>query len=185
MKKIPTIFPEVWVIEPDVFPDDRGFFFESYSEKKWQALGLSAVFIQDNHARSVQNTVRGLHFQANPGQLKLVRCSLGSIWDVVVDIRPTSPNFKKWTGVELSSSNNLQIWVPVGFAHGYAVLSDVAEVQYKVTNYYDPSIERGFRFDDPAIGVDWKVKTPILSKRDLNSDSFTKLLTKYPDPFIK
>ena len=148
MKKTPTLFSEVWIIEPDVFQDGRGFFLESYSFRKYKDLGFSWNFIQDNHSKSVRNTVRGLHFQTSPGQVKLVRCTKGQIWDVVVDIRKKSPNFKKWFGIELSEENFKQILIPVGFAHGFSVLSEFAEIEYKVTSYYDPKLESGIRWND-------------------------------------
>lgn len=166
MKKLSTKFPDVWVIEPDVFRDNRGFFFESYSYEKFKQNGIDAIFVQDNHSKSTQNTVRGLHYQANPGQIKLVRCIHGRIWDVIVDIRPNSPNFMKWDGVELSGENYLQVYIPIGYAHGFSVLSDEAEVLYKVSNYYDSKLERGILWNDSSIGVDWKVNQPVLSKRD-------------------
>ena len=185
MKKIPTKFPEIWIIEPDVFKDERGFFFESYSYKKYEELGIKWEFVQDNHAKSEKNTVRGLHFSIGEGQAKLVRCTQGKIWDVVVDIRPNSPTFRKWEGVELTFENFLQLYVPVGFAHGYATLSDYAEVQYKVSDYYNPDIEREVYWNDPTIGIDWKVKESILSNRDKNAPLLDDFLKKYPKPFKK
>jgi dTDP-4-dehydrorhamnose 3,5-epimerase len=183
MKKVATSLTEVFIIEPDVFMDPRGFFFESYSFKKFSDLGINEQFVQDNHSRSQRNTVRGLHFQAYPGQVKLIRCTKGRIWDVVVDIRPTSPNFKKWIGNELTDQNFHLIYIPVGFAHGFSVLSEYADVEYKVSNYYDAAIERGFQWNDPEVGVDWKIETPILSKRDVSNPTFAKLLEKHHDPF--
>ena len=185
MKKIPTQFPDVWIIEPEVFKDERGFFFESYSYKKYEELGIKWEFVQDNHSKSAKNTVRGLHFSIGAGQGKLVRCTLGKIWDVVVDIRPNSPTFRKWEGVELTSENFLQLYVPVGFAHGYATLSDYAEVQYKVSDYYNPEIEREVYWNDPTISIDWKVKDPILSNRDKDAPLLDEFLKKYPNPFKK
>ncbi|WP_371806869.1 dTDP-4-dehydrorhamnose 3,5-epimerase [Candidatus Lokiarchaeum ossiferum] len=174
MKKTATIFTDVWIIEPDIFKDERGFFLESYSEKKLANLGIKSNFVQDNHSKSVKGTIRGLHFQLPPGQRKLVRCSSGEVWDVVADIRPESPTFRKWFGVILSEENFKQIYIPVGFAHGFAVLSDIAEVQYKVSNYYDPNLERGIKWDDAKIKVDWKTNSPILSQRDLNNPSLNE-----------
>jgi dTDP-4-dehydrorhamnose 3,5-epimerase len=178
MKKIATKFPDVWVIEPQVFRDNRGFFFESYSYEKFRQLGIDITFVQDNHSKSAKNTVRGLHFSVYPGQVKLVRCIKGMIWDVVVDIRPSSPNFMKWDGFELSDVNCLQIFIPIGYAHGFSVLSEDAEVLYKVSNYYDPKLEQGILWNDTSIGVDWKVKEPILSKRDQNNLNILDLLKK-------
>ena len=183
MKKIPTLFPEVWIIEPDVFKDERGFFLESYSLKKYKDLGFSWNFIQDNHSKSIKNTVRGLHFHTFPGQVKLIRCTNGQIWDVVVDIRENSPNFKKWIGIELTEKNFKQILIPIGFAHGFSVLSDIAEVEYKVSSYYDTKLESGIRWNDPSIGIDWKVKNPILSERDKNTPLLEDFLKEYKNPF--
>jgi len=183
MNKIPTLFPDVWIIEPDVFKDERGFFLESYSLKKYKDLGFKWSFIQDNHSKSIKNTVRGLHFQIFPGQVKLVRCTKGRIWDIVVDIRENSPNFKKWFGMEITEDNFRQILIPVGYAHGFSVLSDFAEVEYKVTSYYDPKLERGIRWNDPSIGVDWKVEKPILSERDKKTPFLDEFLKKNKNPF--
>jgi dTDP-4-dehydrorhamnose 3,5-epimerase len=183
MKKTSTIFPEVWIIEPDVFQDDRGFFLESYSFKKYKEMGFSWNFIQDNHSKSKKNTVRGLHFQTFPGQVKLVRCTKGQIWDVNVDIREDSPNFKKWFGIELTEENFKQIFIPVGFAHGFSVLSDFAEIEYKVTSYYDPKLESGICWDDPSIGINWKITNPILSDRDKIMPLLDDFLKEYKNPF--
>ncbi len=185
MEKIETDLPGVFLIKPKVFKDERGFFYESYSYKKFCDLGIDTKFVQDNHSKSVKNTVRGLHFQLYPGQEKLVRCTKGKIWDVVVDIREESPTFKQWYGVELSENNFLQIYIPVGFAHGFSVLSESAEVQYKVSNYYNPSIERGIKWNDPEIGVEWKTKVPILSERDKKNPDLNEFLDKNKDPFSK
>ena len=183
MKKIPTLFPEVWIIEPDVFKDNRGFFLESYTLKKYKNLGFSWNFIQDNHSKSIKNTVRGLHFQTFPGQVKLVRCTKGKIWDVVVDIRKESPNFKKWIGIELTDENFQQLLIPVGFAHGFSVLSDFAEIEYKVTSYYDTKLESGIRWNDPSIGINWKITNPILSDRDKIMPFLDDFLKKNNNPF--
>jgi dTDP-4-dehydrorhamnose 3,5-epimerase len=183
MRKISTDFPEVWIIEPQIFKDNRGFFYESYSYKKLEALGFSYQFVQDNHSKSVKGTVRGLHFQTYPGQIKLIRCTKGVIWDVIVDIRPKSPNFKKWYGIELSEENSKQMLIPIGFAHGFSVLSEFAEVQYKTSNYYDPKIERGIRLDDPEINVDWKVNDLVLSERDQKNPTLSEYIRNNPDPF--
>ncbi|MCF2141405.1 MAG: dTDP-4-dehydrorhamnose 3,5-epimerase [Candidatus Lokiarchaeota archaeon] len=177
MEKISTPFPDVWLIKPRVFHDNRGFFLESYSYKKFCDIGIDIVFRQDNHSKSVKNTVRGLHFQINPGQTKLVRCVVGKIWDVMVDIRPESPTFKQWWGVELSAENFLQVCIPKGFAHGFSVLSETAEIQYKVDEYYNPQLERGILWNDPEIHVDWKVESPILSTRDKKNPSLREYLS--------
>jgi len=160
------------LVQPRVFPDDRGFFLESYNAVRYAAAGIAVLFVQDNHSRSVRGTLRGLHYQSTPGQAKLVRVTRGRIFDVAVDIRPESPTFGQWKGVELDAEEHLQLFLPVGFAHGFCVLSDRAEVQYKVSSVYDPSTERAIRHDDPEIGVVWPVKDPILSERDRKAESF-------------
>lgn len=166
------------IIHPAVYDDDRGFFFESYNRDRFKDLGIDLTFVQDNHARSVAGTLRGLHFQRGRGQDKLVRCVRGRIWDVAVDIRPSSPTLGKWVGIELSEENKTMFLVPVGFAHGYVVLSDTAECLYKCTNVYIGNLEDGFRWDDPEIGVKWPLETPILSRRDKESPSFAEYLAK-------
>ncbi len=155
------------VIEPKVLYDERGFFFESYHAERYRAAGIDVSFVQDNHSRSVRGTLRGLHWQtgAHP-QAKLVRVVAGAVFDVAVDIRPGSPTFGRWIGTELSAENFRQMFVPVGFAHGFCVLSDVAEVEYKCSDVYDPASERGLLWNDPAVGIAWPVETPILSARD-------------------
>lgn len=171
MKKIETGIEGLYVIEPDVFGDNRGWFFESYSKQKYEALGLCAEFVQDNQSYSAaKGTLRGLHFQKNPkAQLKVVRCSRGKIIDVAVDLRKSSPTYKKWFAVELSQENFKQLWIPKGFGHGFVTLSDDVEIQYKVDEYYSPECDRSIRFDDPEINVDWGVKDPILSDKDKNA----------------
>lgn len=163
-------------IVPKIFPDERGFFFESYNAARFKELGVDLAWRQDNHVKSVKNTLRGLHFQRGVGQAKLVRCIRGAVWDVAVDIRPDSPTLGQWFAIELTEENKAMFFVPVGFAHGYAVLSDVAEVLYKCTNLYDPALESGFRWNDPQVGVKWPVAEPILSQRDLTSPSFQDCL---------
>jgi dTDP-4-dehydrorhamnose 3,5-epimerase len=165
------------IITPKVFEDDRGFFFESFNADRFrEAAGIVLVWRQDNHVRSVRNTVRGLHFQRPPGQAKLIRCIRGRIWDAVVDIRPGSPTLGRWFGVELSEENRKMLFVPIGFAHGYAVLSETAECLYKCSNVYKAELEDGFRWDDPEVGVPWPVKEPILSERDQTAKSFKEYL---------
>ncbi len=166
MRVIPTRLPEVKIIEPRVFPDERGFFFESYNQRALAAEGISDVFVQDNHSRSTRGTLRGLHYQVNPGQVKLVRAVVGAVWDVAVDVRCGSPTFGQWVGVELSAENMRQLYVPIGFAHGFCVLSDVAEFLYKVTTFYSPPDERGIIWDDPDLAIPWPVETPLLSPKD-------------------
>lgn len=162
----------VKLIRPRVFRDDRGFFIETYSEPRYAQAGIDMTFVQDNHSRSGRGTLRGLHYQSSPGQAKLVRAATGRIWDVVVDIRPASPTFGKWEGVELNSDDHAQLLVPIGFAHGFCVLSEFADVIYKVSSPYNPSTECSVRYDDPDIAVDWPVKQPVLSERDLKAESF-------------
>ncbi len=166
MRVIPTTLPDVLIVEPDLFGDDRGFFLESYSRHRYVEQGIDADFVQDNHSRSIKGTVRGLHYQAQPGQAKLVRVALGEVYDVAVDIRHGSPTFGQWVGVTLSAENKRQLYIPVGFAHGFCVVSDVADFLYKVSSYYDAAQERGIAWDDPDLAIDWPVETPILSPRD-------------------
>lgn len=160
------------LIEPRVFSDERGFFLESFRGDLFREAGIDCDFVQDNHSLSRRNTLRGLHFQTTPGQAKLVRCSRGAIWDVAVDIRPGSPTFGKWEGRELNAENHHQLFIPIGFAHGFAVLSEVAEVQYKCSAIYNAATEAGIAWDDPELAIDWKVDAPILSGRDQKNPSF-------------
>lgn len=162
------------VIRPKVFRDERGFFLESFSDSRYAAHGVPALFAQDNHSYSTKHSLRGMHFQSSPGQGKLVRCAIGRIYDVIVDMRPSSPTFKKWTAVVLDDQEHQQLYVPVGFAHGFCVLSDEAHVMYKVTTPYNSATEKGFRWNDPEIGIEWPTQTPILSKRDQESPSFAQ-----------
>lgn len=166
LKAIATNLPGVIVIEPVVHGDARGFFVETWREDRYQELGIKDRFVQDNHSRSTRNVLRGLHFQRTNPQGKLVRVTRGSVFDVAVDINPTSPTFKKWVGVEISEENMRQFYVPPGYAHGFCVLSDTVDFLYKCTAYYDRSDEIGVRWDDPEIAVTWPIKTPSLSERD-------------------
>ena len=164
----PTKLPEVLIVEPKVFGDARGFFFESFNHKQFEeAVGRKLQFVQDNHSRSAKNVLRGLHYQITQPQGKLVRAVVGEIYDVAVDIRKSSPRFGQWVGVTLTAENKKQLWVPEGFAHGFVVLSDSAEVLYKTTDYYAPAHERSIRYDDPDIGIDWLGVTDVsLSAKD-------------------
>lgn len=164
------------LVLPRVFDDERGFFYESYNAKKFATLGLPTEWVQDNHARSGKNILRGLHFQRGKGQPKLIRCTIGSIWDVAVDIRPDSPTLGQWHGVELSEENRRMLFIPGGFAHGYLTLSDVTEVQYKCGTVYDPDLETEIAWDDDELAVDWPVDKPVLSKRDKQAQSFRAYL---------
>jgi dTDP-4-dehydrorhamnose 3,5-epimerase len=174
MKVIETAIPDLLIIEPTVFGDDRGFFYESYNERKWhEATGLKTRFVQDNHSRSNQGVLRGLHYQVEQPQGKLVRCVVGEVFDVAVDLRRSSPTFSKWVGIHLSASNKRQLWVPEGFAHGFLVLSEVAEFLYKTTDYYAPAHERSILWNDPDLGISWPIQgEPVLSGKDLAAPAF-------------
>jgi dTDP-4-dehydrorhamnose 3,5-epimerase len=156
MEFIKTAIPEVILIKPKVFGDDRGFFIETYKKSLFHANGIDVEFIQDNHSKSAKGVLRGLHYQLNPfAQGKLVRCVNGAVFDVAVDIRRGSPTFGKWVGYELSAENKAMLWIPPGFAHGFVTLVDDTEFVYKTTNEYAPSCDRGIKYDDPAIGIEW------------------------------
>lgn len=168
MKVIQTKLPEVCIIEPQVFGDSRGFFYESFNARKFAELtGVQAEFVQDNHSKSGKNILRGLHYQIQQAQGKLVRVVSGEVFDVAVDIRKSSPNFGQWVGVNLSAENSRQLWVPPGFAHGFVVLSEQAEFLYKTTDYWAPEHERCLAWNDPEIGIDWPInEAPLLSAKD-------------------
>ena len=168
MIAIKTAIPEVMIIEPNVFGDERGFFFESFNQAAFnEVTGLEECFVQDNQSRSKKGVLRGLHYQLQQTQGRLVRVVNGTVFDVAVDIRKSSTTFGKWVGAELSGTNHRQIWVPPGFAHGFVVLSDEADFLYKTTHYYAPQHERCIAWDDPAIGIEWPiVETPQLSAKD-------------------
>ncbi len=174
MKILPTEIPDVLIIEPQVFGDDRGFFFESFNKKKFEETsGLNVDFVQDNHSRSVKGVLRGLHYQIKQSQGKLVRVSSGEVFDVAVDLRKSSSTFGRWTGVNLSAENKRQLWVPQGFAHGFIVLSDTAEFLYKTTDYYAPEHERCIRWDDEDLAIDWQYKEkPLVSDKDVQGTTF-------------
>jgi len=167
------------MVKPTVYGDERGFFYESLNLKKWEeATGLGIAFVQDNHSRSIKNVLRGLHYQIQHPQGKLVRVTVGKVYDVAVDIRRKSPTFGQWTGTMLSADNKLQLWIPEGFAHGFAVLSDVAEVQYKTTDYYHPEFERTILWNDPDLAISWPLDSdPILAKKDAVGTLFSKAET--------
>ncbi|MHB1354496.1 MAG: dTDP-4-dehydrorhamnose 3,5-epimerase [Anaerolineae bacterium] len=166
MQIIETPIQGVVIIEPRVFVDARGYFYESYNQRELAKLGIETVFVQDNHSLSQQGTLRGMHYQLAPGQAKLVRVVAGEVFDVVVDLRFSSPTFGCWHGVTLSAVNKRQLYVPVGLAHGFCVISEQAEFLYKVSSYYDPQSERGLAWNDSDIGIAWPVDNPILSERD-------------------
>ncbi len=167
MNVVPTALAGVLIIEPRVFEDGRGFFFESYHADRYTVAGLPERFVQDNHSRSVPGAVRGLHYQLLRPQGKLVRCLAGSVFDVAVDIRRGSPSFGRWVGVKLSALNKRQLYVPPGFAHGYCVPDEASEIEYKCSDYYVPQDERGIAWNDPTIAIEWPVKSPpLLSDKD-------------------
>ena len=166
MRVTETSLPGVLVLEPVVFRDPRGFFLETYREDRLAEAGIAGKFVQANQSRSVRNTLRGLHWQWRRPQAKLVRVVTGEVYDVVVDVRRGSPSFGRWCGVTLSESNFRQLYVPVGFAHGFCVTSDVADIEYLCSDYYDPGGEAGLLWNDPVVGIDWPVDWPLLSAKD-------------------
>ena len=175
MKVIETAIPGLLIIEPKVFGDDRGFFYESYNQQDWcKATGIDVRFVQDNHSRSSRGVLRGLHYQLPPmAQGKLVRCVVGEVYDVAVDLRRNSRTFGHWEGMALSAGNKRQLWIPEGFAHGFLVLSETAEFLYKTTNYYRPEMERSIRWNDPELGIAWPADiNPVLSAKDAVAPQF-------------
>ncbi|MCL2523742.1 MAG: dTDP-4-dehydrorhamnose 3,5-epimerase [Betaproteobacteria bacterium] len=168
MRVTPTAIPDVLLIEPKVFGDERGFFFESFNQRAFnEAVGREVVFVQDNHSKSAKNVLRGLHYQLPPkAQGKLVRVIQGAVFDVAVDIRRDSPTFGRWVGELLSAENKKHFWIPPGFAHGFLTLSDTAEFLYKTTDYYAPELERCIRWDDPTLAIAWPGMNPVLSAKD-------------------
>ena len=176
MQVVQTAIPEVLIIEPQVYGDERGFFFESFNQQKFESLtGVKANFVQDNHSRSAVNVLRGLHYQIQQPQGKLVRVVAGEVFDVAVDLRRQSATFGKWVGVILSAENKRQLWVPPGFAHGFLVLKEGTEFLYKTTDYYAPQHERCIRWDDPEIGIEWPLSgEPALSAKDQLGLSFSE-----------
>lgn len=174
MNVIPTKIPDVLIIEPKVFGDERGFFFESFNKKLFEEkVGITDDFVQDNHSKSSKGVLRGLHYQIKQPQGKLVRVSNGKVLDVAVDLRQSSSTFGQWISVEISADNKRQLWIPQGFAHGFVVLSDVAEFLYKTTDYYAPEYERCIRWDDNTLAIDWQYGSqPLVSKKDAQGVSF-------------
>jgi dTDP-4-dehydrorhamnose 3,5-epimerase len=162
------------LIRPRVFRDARGHLFETYQEPRYRAAGIDCSFVQDNFSRSFARTLRGLHYQVEPGQAKLLRVTLGQSYHVAVDIRPGSPSFGRWHGVKLDADEASELFLPVGFAHGFCALSEVADVAYKVSALYDPATERAIRWDDPTLGIVWPVENPVLSERDRLAESFAE-----------
>lgn len=175
MKVTPTSIPDVLLIEPEVLRDERGFFVEVWHRRRFAELGVDCDFVQDNHSRSVRGTLRGLHYQLGKPQGKLVRVTLGEIFDVAVDLRRSSPTFGRWVGERLSAENARMLWVPPGFAHGFYVTSDAAECQYKCSDYYAPEHERCVRWDDPVLAIEWPLTgPPRLSAKDRSAPSFAE-----------
>jgi dTDP-4-dehydrorhamnose 3,5-epimerase len=175
VRVIPTSLPGVLVIEPDVHRDGRGFFLETYHADRYRAHGIAGPFVQDNHSRSVARTLRGLHLQVRRPQGKLIRVTEGAVFDVAVDVRRGSPTFGRWVCVMLSADSFRQCYVPPGFAHGFCVVSPIAQLEYKCTDLYDPQSEIGIAWNDPALGIDWPVTDPILSPRDSRHRSIAEL----------
>lgn len=165
------------IIQPKVFGDERGFFLETFQAERYAAAGIDLPFVQDNHSRSSKGVLRGLHFQKTKPQGKLVRVVRGEVFDVAVDIRPNSPTFGRWEGVILSEENKTQFWVPPGLAHGFVVLSDTADFEYKCTDYYDPSDEGCLIWDDPYLAIDWPISDPLLSEKDRQAKTFSELFS--------
>jgi dTDP-4-dehydrorhamnose 3,5-epimerase len=176
VKKESTHLGEIVIVAPEVFEDERGFFMETYRADQYKALGLSNDFVQDNHSRSKHGVLRGLHFQYEPPMGKLMRVTYGQAFLVAVDLRKGSPTFGRWWGTELSAENKKQMWAPASFARGFCVLSDWAEIQYKVTNFYNKSTDVAIRFDDPEIGVEWPISDPQISDRDRSAMSLAQWL---------
>ncbi|MFM5019578.1 dTDP-4-dehydrorhamnose 3,5-epimerase [Aeromonas rivipollensis] len=174
MNIIDTKIPDVKIIEPKVFGDERGFFFESFNQQQFEAaIGRSVNFVQDNHSKSSKGVLRGLHYQLPPhAQGKLVRCVVGEVFDVAVDIRQSSPTFGQWVGVHLSAENKRQLWIPEGFAHGFVTLSETAEFLYKTTNYYSPCSETCIKWNDESLAISWPENNPLLSNKDSQANSF-------------
>jgi dTDP-4-dehydrorhamnose 3,5-epimerase len=181
MEVLPTRLHGLVLLAPPVHGDARGFFTESYRVDAWGQAGVDVGFVQDNHSRSGRGVVRGMHVTLGPGQAKLVRCARGRIWDVVVDVRPSSPTYAEWEGFELDDESMRQLYIPVGFAHGFCVLSEIADVTYKVSSYYDPEHERGFRFDDPDVGIPWPQDVELqVSERDRTAPPLSELRPDIP-----
>jgi dTDP-4-dehydrorhamnose 3,5-epimerase len=166
VRRLETELDGLVLLEPAVHGDERGFLVETFSAPAWRELGVEAEFVQDNHSRSHAGILRGLHFQSRPGQAKLVRCSRGRIWDVAVDLRRDSPTYRRWEGHELDDELHRQLFVPTGFAHGFCVLSEIADVHYKLSNLYDPATEAAIAWDDPEVAVRWPIDDPEVSARD-------------------
>ena len=180
MRAIETELQGTILIEPAVHGDERGFFMETYRRSLFAELGIHDDFVQDNHSRSAGGVVRGMHFDVGEGQAKIVRCARGAIFDVVVDLRRGSPTFGRWEGHEVSDANYRQLYVPRGFAHGFCVTTDIADVVYKLSSYYDPSTERGFAYDDPEVGIEWPAIGLKVSERDATAPALAEIAADLP-----
>jgi dTDP-4-dehydrorhamnose 3,5-epimerase len=180
MQRLPSRLDGPILLAPTVHGDERGFFMETYRDDAWSALGIPSSFKQDNHSRSRRGTLRGIHFQTHPGQGKLVRCARGAVLDVVVDLRRGSTTFGEWESFELDDVEGRQLWVPVGFGHGFCVLSETADFVYKCTNYYDPATEAGIRFDDPDVGIEWPDIELLYSERDRTAPRLAEIADTLP-----
>jgi dTDP-4-dehydrorhamnose 3,5-epimerase len=181
MRRLPTTLDGPVLLAPPVHGDARGFFQETWRADVWAAEGIADAFVQDNHSRSRRGTLRGIHFQTHPGQGKLVRCARGAIFDVVVDLRRASPSFGRWEAAELDDAGGHQLWIPVGFGHGFLVLSEEADVVYKCTTYYDPATEAGIAWDDPDVGIAWPDVAPLLlSERDRAAPRLADVADRLP-----
>ena len=180
MRVVPTGIAGVLIVEPDIHADGRGFFLETYHADRYRQHGIAGPFVQDNHSRSVAGTLRGLHLQLRHPQGKLIRVIEGEIFDVAVDARRGSPTFGRWVGVALTAENFKQVYVPPGFAHGFCVVSAIAQVEYKCTDIYDPASEIGVAWNDPALGISWPVTQPLLSKRDSRHPTLAELTDRLP-----
>jgi dTDP-4-dehydrorhamnose 3,5-epimerase len=180
MQVLPTRLDGLVLLAPSKFGDERGFFMETFRADDWGAAGVPTGFVQDNHSRSRKGTIRGIHFQTHPGQAKLVRCARGSVVDVVVDLRRGSATFGHWESFLLDDEDAHQLYIPVGFGHGFCVTSEVADFVYKVTSYYDPDTESGFRFDDPDVGIEWPDVELVYSERDHNAPRLAEIADALP-----
>lgn len=179
-QRLPSKLDGVVLVEPVVHGDERGFFVETFSREGWAELGVEVEFVQHNHSRSRRGTLRGIHFQTEPGQAKLIRCCRGEIVDVAVDLRRGSPTFGQWEAHVLDDVKHRQLFVPVGFGHGFAVLSEEADVAYQVSSYYDPATESGIAWDDPDVGIEWRVSEPLLSARDQAAPRLAEVADSLP-----
>jgi dTDP-4-dehydrorhamnose 3,5-epimerase len=179
-RRLETKLDGVVLLEPEVHGDERGFLVETFRAGAWREAGIEAEFVQDNHSRSRGGILRGLHFQTEPGQAKLVRAARGRIWDVAVDLRRDSPTYGRWEGHELDDVSHRQLFVPVGFAHGFCVLSDEADVHYRLSSLYDPATEKGIAWDDSDIGVEWPITDPQLSERDRSAPRLAEIADQLP-----